>query len=69
MFADDSFLSDLVESIQKLLNFSLFKGITIPLDGRKLIGQKNELLFSDSHNPYYAEEILGDVKYRIIAGL
>ena len=69
LFADDSFLSDLVESIQKLLNFSLLKGITITLNGKKLIGQKNELLFSDSHKPYYAEGSLGDVKYRIIAGL
>ena len=69
LFADDSFLSDLVESIQKLLNFSLLKGINITLNGKKLKGQKNELLFSDSHKPYYTEGKLGDVKYRIVAGL
>ena len=69
LFAEDSFLSDLVDNIQKLLNFSLLKGITITLNGRKLEGQKNELLFSATHKPYYVDGYLGDVRYRIIAGL
>ena len=30
---------------------------------------KTELLYSDNSKPYYTEGNVGDVKYRIIAGL
>ena len=69
LFTDDVFLSDLIESIQKLLNFSLLKGIKITLNGKPLKGQRTELLYSDDHKPYYAEGEINGVKYRIIAGL
>lgn len=69
LFSDNSFLADLSNDIQKLLNFSLLKGIKIVLNGKTLYGQKIELLYSDSSKPYYAEGNVGDVKYRIVAGL
>lgn len=69
LFSDDGFLTELSNDIQKLLNFSLLKGIKITLNGRVLYGQKLELLYSDNSKPYYADGTVGDVKYRIIAGL
>lgn len=69
LFSDNNFLIDLTEDIQKLLNFSLLKGISITLNGRQLIGKKIELLYSENSKPYYADGNVGDVKYRIIAGL
>lgn len=69
LFADNNFLISLSDSIQRLLNFSLLKGIKINLNGRELHGKKIELLYSDQSMPYYANGTIGDVKYRIIAGL
>lgn len=69
LFSDSSFLTELSDDIQKLLNFSLLKGIRISLNGRFLNGHKTELLYSDNSKPYYTEGNVGDVKYRIIAGL
>ena len=69
LFADNVFLNDLSEDIQKLLNFSLLKGIKITLNGRVLSGKRIDLLISESSKPYYADGTLDEVKYRIIAGL
>lgn len=69
LFSDNSFLIDLSEDIQKLLNFSLLKGIKITLNGKILNGQKIEMLYADNSRPYYAEGKVDDVKYRIVAGL
>ena len=69
LFSDDRFLLDLSNDIQKLLNFSLHKGIKITLNGRELSGKKIELLYLDDSKPYYADGDLGGVKYRLIAGL
>lgn len=69
LFSDSGFLADLTDDIQKLLNFSLLKGIEIKLNGRILKGQKIELLYSDNSKPYYADGNVGEVRYRIIAGL
>lgn len=69
LFTDNNFIVELADDIQKLLNFSFHKGIKIILNGKELKGQKIELLFSDKYKPYYADGKVGDVKYRIVAGL
>lgn len=69
LFSNDRFLHDLINDIQKLLNFSLHKGIRITLNGRELVGKKIDLLYSDDFKPYYAIGELRGVKYRLIAGL
>lgn len=69
LFTDNNFLVELTDDIQKLLNFSFHKGIKITLNGNTLKGQKIELLYSDKYKPYYADGNVGDVKYRIVAGL
>lgn len=69
LFSDDSFLTQLSEDIQKLLNFSFLKGIQIVLNGRELKGQKIELLFPYNKMPYYVNGKVGDINFRIIAGL
>lgn len=72
LFADDSFLNTLSDNIQKLLNFSMQKGLEIFLNGRQLQGKKIEILLSDQTLPYYAEGQLergNNVKYRLVAGL
>ena len=69
LFADNSFLNELANDIQKLLNFSLLKGIKIVLNGKELLGKRIELLMSDTVLPYFCEGTKDDVSYRIIAGL
>ena len=69
LFGDDGFLTDLSDSIQRLLNFSLLKGIKIILNGRELTGKRIELLISDDSKPYYAQGKIDDVHFRVIAGL
>ena len=43
LFADEGFLTTLADIIQKLLNFSLQKGLTIHLNGKPLSGKRVEL--------------------------
>lgn len=69
LFTDDSFLNDLSDDIQKLLNFSLLKGIKITLNGRELKGKRIDILISEHSKPYYADGVIDGVTYRIIAGL
>ena len=69
LFADDAFLRDLSNDIQKLLNFSLLKGITILLNGKNLTGHRIDMLCSDNLIPFHADGKINNVSYRIIAGL
>lgn len=70
-FADNGFLNNLRDDIERLLNFSLEKGIEIYLNNQKL-APKNISIFNDDTElmPYHIEEETPNgVKYRIIAGL
>ncbi len=69
LFADSAFINELADDIQKLLNFSLLKGIKIVLNNIELRGKRIELLMSETVRPYYSEGIYNGVKYRIVAGL
>lgn len=69
LFTDDAFLRDLSNDIQKLLNFSLLKGITILLNGKNLTGHRIDMLCSDNLIPFHADGKINNVSYRIIAGL
>lgn len=69
LFGDESFISTLADNIQKLLNFSLQKGLTIFLNNRQLSGKRIELLLSNNTIPYHTEGMINNVKYRLIAGL
>lgn len=69
LFSDTRFISELAEDIQRLLNFSLLHGIKIYLNEDLLIGKKVELLISDNYPPYYDEGTIGDVSFRVVAGL
>lgn len=65
---DNEFLDELQSTIERLLNFSLEKGITIRLNGKEL-GKKDIVLFNDSSKPYYYEGESKGVKFRVVAGL
>ncbi len=69
LFSQDDFLLALADKIQKLLNFSLHKGIKITLNDRILSGKRVELLYSEDYKPFYADGVLNGVNYRLIAGL
>lgn len=69
LFADEGFLTTLADIIQKLLNFSLQKGLTIHLNGKPLSGKRVELLLSNNTIPYHTEGTINRVKYKLIAGL
>ena len=69
LFTDNNFLNDLSDDIQKLLNFSLQKGIMITLNGKPLSGKRIDLLFLENNKPYYVEGRVNNVNYRIVAGL
>lgn len=69
LFADEGFLTTLADNIQKLLNFSLQKGLTIYLNGKPLSGKRVELLLSNNTIPYHIEGTINNVSYKLIAGL
>lgn len=69
LFGDDSFITTLADNIQKLLNFSLQKGLTIYLNRKPLSGKRIELLLSDNTVPYHIEGTINNVRYKLIAGL
>jgi hypothetical protein len=68
LFEDNEFLNDLEGDIERLLNFSLVKGIMISLNGKALTG-KNIQIFNDTSNPYVYEGTKDQVKFKVIAGL
>lgn len=67
-FNDNAFLVGLEDDIEKLLNFSLEKGIKITLNGKKL-KKKNIEIFNDTSKPYCHNFEKGGVHYKICAGL
>lgn len=69
LFQDSSFVSNLYHNIQQVLYFSLSKGIVITINGKTLDGCPIEMLKSETYKPYIKSGTIGNVKYRIIAGL
>lgn len=67
-FGDNAFLNDLREDIERLLNFSIEKGIKIYLND-KLLERKGIVIFQGDSEPYYHEFTHDDVNVRIVAGL
>jgi hypothetical protein len=68
LFDDNEFLKDLSNDIERLLNFSLEKKLTIKLNNKTLT-KKDLLIFNDQSLPYFFEGEKENVKFRIIAGL
>ncbi|WP_400260894.1 ATP-binding protein [Sphingobacterium sp. SG20118] len=68
IFEDNSFLNELKDDIERLLNFSLEKGIKITLNGR-VLRKKGIVLFSSESKPYIVEKFIDGVRIRIAAGL
>lgn len=69
LFSEEGFLTTLADNIQKLLNFSLQKGLSIHLNGKILSGKRIEMLLSNNTVPYHIEGSISNVRYRLIAGL
>jgi len=69
LFDDDSFLNELEDDIERILNFSLEKGIIIRLNGKELSKKGIYLLFSDKVKPYHFSGEQDGIKYKVIAGL
>lgn len=70
LFEDNSFLNDLREDIERLLNFSLQKQITITLNNQELSCKGIEVFYDETRTkPYHVDGEILDVKYKIIAGL
>ena len=68
LFEDNAFLKALEDDIEKLLNFSLEKGIAIYFNEKEL-SKKEVLMFSDGTTPFVVEGVEKDVAYKVIAGL
>ncbi|MFA6401067.1 MAG: ATP-binding protein [Salinivirgaceae bacterium] len=68
IFKEQSFLNDLKNDIERLLNFSIEKGIKIFLNGEP-IEKKGIFLFKGLSTPYFYEFESNGVNVRIIAGL
>lgn len=68
IFRDSSFLNELESDIERLLNFSIEKGLSIILNEKTLL-KKGIVLFHDNSKPYYHEFTSNEVKIRVIAGL
>lgn len=68
LFEDDEFKNSLRDDIERLLNFSLEKGIKITLNGQRLNSKDIKVFIGDSQ-PYFYEGEKDGVKFRIVAGL
>lgn len=68
LFNEESFLNSLQEEIERLLNFSLEKGMKITLNGKDL-ESKNIQIFNDQSVPYLYEGEKNNVRFKVIAGL
>ncbi|WP_298148553.1 ATP-binding protein [Flavobacterium sp.] len=68
IFEENSFLIELEDDIERLLNFSLEKGIQITLNGKPL-RKKGIVLFNSESQPYIVEKEIDGVRIRIAAGL
>ncbi len=68
IFKEDEFLNNLKDEIERLLNFSIEKGIKISLNGKELL-KKELVIFNDTSKPYFNEFEFNGVKIRIVAGL
>jgi len=68
LFDDESFLNDLEDDIERILNFSLEKGITITLNG-KTLSKHGIVLFNENSKPYLFEGEIDGVNVRVAAGL
>ncbi|WP_262288763.1 ATP-binding protein [Hallella absiana] len=69
IFGDSGFISSMQEAIRRMLSFSLEKGITIRLNGEKIVGTKLDIIQSDNVKPYIKCGVIQGVKFRIFAGL
>lgn len=67
-FEEENFLNELEDDIERLLNFSIEKGLSITLNEKKL-QKKGIVLFHDESKPYFFETQFDNVKFRIAAGL
>lgn len=67
-FESSSFLNELADDIERLLNFSIEKGLKIILNDKPL-QRKGIVLFNEESKPYYFETTFNEVKVRIVAGL
>lgn len=68
IFEENSFLIELEDDIERLLNFSLEKGIKIILNG-KVLKKRGIVLFNSESQPYIVEKIIDGVRIRVVAGL
>lgn len=69
LFIDESFLNDLTDDIERVLNFSLEKGIAITLNGKVLSKKGIYLLMSERVKPYHYEGEKNGVNFKVLAGL
>ena len=67
-FESTSFLNELADDIERLLNFSIEKGLKIILNDKPL-QRKGIVIFNEESKPYYFETTFNEVKVRIVAGL
>jgi hypothetical protein len=68
LFGDKYFIDALKTDIERILNFSIEKGVKIYLNG-ELLKAKNIVLFSELSKPYYHVFEKDGVKVKIFAGL
>lgn len=73
LFEEEQFLKSLKADIERLLNFSLEKGIKIFINGI-LLSKRDIIIFNDKTSPFLEigklqEGTTGEVSYRVIAGL
>jgi hypothetical protein len=68
LFEDKYFINELKTDIERILNFSIEKGIKIYLNG-ELLKSKNIVLFSELSKPYSYEFEKNGVNVKVFAGL
>lgn len=68
-FSLKTFEKKIIQEIERKLNYSIERGLTIKVNGVKLQSSPIELLYSEELRPYYFEEEKGGVNVKIFAGV
>lgn len=69
LFSQETFIQSLKNEIERILNFSIEKGIEIFLNGIKLSRKNIQLFCDDNMKPFVENGIHHDTRYRVIAGM
>lgn len=69
LFSQETFIQSLINDIERILNFSIEKGVEIIINGVKLSRKNIQLFWDENMKPFVEYGTHHDTRYRVIAGI